>query len=117
MMKKISKILIFAASVLLYSSLSAAQSLPSLPADPSVSSGTLPDRIQYYLVSNPTHKGKAEFSLVWRLGVPVRDTSAAAGNPVRPMTGKNALAVARKVLAGTGLFSSPSPVLPGRKLT
>ena len=111
MMKKISKILIFAASVLLYSSLSAAQSLPSLPADPSVSSGTLPDRIQYYLVSNPTHKGKAEFSLVWRLGVPVRDTSAAAGNPVRPMTGKNALAVARKVLAGTGLFSSPSPVL------
>ena len=110
MVKKFSEIFIFVAVVLLYGSLSAAQTLPSLPADPAVATGSLPDRIKYYLVSNPTCRGMAELSLVWRLGVPVRDSSLADAGRLRSMTAQQALATARKALAGTDLFSSCPPV-------
>ena len=63
MTKKIIRIFIFAASVLLSASLSVAQNVPPLPVDPSVTYGVLPDNISYYIVSNPTDKGFADFCL------------------------------------------------------
>lgn len=54
-----------------------AQSLPSLPAASGVVTGTLPNGISYYLVSNPSVKGRADFALVQK--GPVReDVSRAA---------------------------------------
>ena len=54
-----------------------AQSLPSLPAASGVVTGTLPNGISYYLVSNPSVKGHADFALVQK--GPVReDVSRAA---------------------------------------
>ena len=41
-----------------------AQPLPSVPAASDVVSGTLPNGIAYYLVSNPSSKGHADFALV-----------------------------------------------------
>ena len=41
-----------------------AQSLPSLPAASGVVTGSLPNGIAYYLVSNPEVKGHADFALV-----------------------------------------------------
>ena len=41
-----------------------AQQLPSLPAASGVVSGTLPNGIAYFLVSNPSSKGRADFALV-----------------------------------------------------
>ena len=111
MTKKIIRIFIFAASVLLSASLSVAQNVPPLPVDPSVTYGVLPDNISYYIVSNPTDKGFADFSLVWRLGTPERkDTAALSSCPERTAVSKDeALRIARKALAGTSLFSSRTP--------
>lgn len=41
-----------------------AQELPSLPDDPKISHGQLPDGISYYIVANPSLKGYADFALV-----------------------------------------------------
>ena len=48
-----------------------AQSLPSLPAASGVVTGTLPNGISYFLVSNPSVKGHADFALVQK--GPVRE--------------------------------------------
>lgn len=40
------------------------QDLPSLPDDPKISHGQLPDGISYYIVANPSLKGYADFALV-----------------------------------------------------
>ena len=60
---------------LLTSSLGA-QSLPSIPAASGVVTGTLPNGISYYLVSNPSVKGHADFALVQK--GPVREDVARA---------------------------------------
>ena len=60
---------------LLTSSLGA-QSLPSLPAASGVVTGTLPNGISFYLVSNPSVKGHADFALVQK--GPVREDVARA---------------------------------------
>ena len=111
MMKKISSIFIFAASVLLSGSLSAAQGLPSLPADPSVAHGILPDNISYYIVTNPSDKGFADFSLVWRLGGSGSEDIAPGDTSSRQagLSREEALAAARRGLAETSLFSSRTP--------
>ena len=109
MVKKFSEIFVFIATVLLSGLLSVAKELPSLPSDPSVSAGSLPDRIQYYLVSNPTHKGMADFALVWRLAAAPADSSMAADSVVR-IPGQKALDVARKALLSTDLFPGSRPV-------
>ncbi len=109
MVKKFSEIFVFIATVLLSGLLSVAKELPSLPSDPSVSAGSLPDRIQYYLVSNPTHKGMADFALVWRLAAAPVDSSMAADSVVR-IPGQKALDVARKALLSTDLFPGSRPV-------
>ena len=53
-----------------------AQSLPSIPAASGVVTGTLPNGISYYLVSNPSVKGHADFALVQK--GPVREDVARA---------------------------------------
>jgi zinc protease len=45
-----------------------AADLPKLPVDPAVTKGVLPNGMSYYLVSNPTSKGLADFALVQRTG-------------------------------------------------
>ena len=45
-----------------------AADLPKLPVDPAVTKGVLPNGMSYYLVSNPTSKGVADFALVQRTG-------------------------------------------------
>ena len=41
---------------------------PQLPSDPAVTYGTLPNGLTYYIVTNPSEKGMAEFALVRRKG-------------------------------------------------
>ena len=45
-----------------------AQDLPLMPSDPAVSAGVLPNGMTYYLVTNPTTKGTADFALIQRTG-------------------------------------------------
>ena len=56
-----------------------AQPLPSLPAASGVVTGTLPNGISYFLVSNPSSKGRADFALVQK-------------GPAREDVSRNALA-------------------------
>ena len=54
-----------------------AQTLPVLPADPAVRTGVLPNGTSYYVVSNPTVKGLADFALVQKTGTSnIQDPSA-----------------------------------------
>ena len=45
-----------------------AQKLQTLPADPAVKKGVLPNGTNYYIVSNPSAKGMADFALVQKTG-------------------------------------------------
>lgn len=54
---------------------SKAQELPVLPADPAIMSGMTPNGMSYYVVSDKTSKGFADFTLVQRTG---RITAAGA---------------------------------------
>lgn len=45
-----------------------AADLPKLPVDPAVTKGVLPNGMSYYIVSNPSSKGVADFALVQRTG-------------------------------------------------
>ena len=45
-----------------------AQDLPLLPSDPAVKHGVLPNGMTYYLSSNQSSKGKADFALVQKTG-------------------------------------------------
>ncbi len=45
-----------------------AQTIKVLPADPAVKKGTLPNGITYYIATNPSMKGVADFALVRRTG-------------------------------------------------
>lgn len=54
-----------------------AQDLPVLPVDKAVRTGVLPNGTGYYIVSNPTFKGVADFALVQRVGTDnVSDTAS-----------------------------------------
>lgn len=68
-MKKMrSKNLVISLIVLFIAALSNAADLPKLPLDPSVAKGVLPNGMSFYIVSNPTSKGMADFALVQRTG-------------------------------------------------
>lgn len=45
-----------------------AQDIPTLPSDPSVTGGVLPNGMKYYLVANRSVKGQADFALVQNTG-------------------------------------------------
>ena len=54
-----------------------AQDLPVLPPDKAVKTGVLPNGTEYYIVSNPTFKGVADFALVQRTGTDnISDTAS-----------------------------------------
>lgn len=65
-----------------------AQELPLLPSDPAVSQGILPNGAAYYIVTNSSTKGMADFALVQKTGT--LTDSLDAGRAVR--TAKDALA-------------------------
>ena len=45
-------------------SVSSGQEIPSLPDDPAISRGELPDGISYYIAVNTSQKGMADYVLV-----------------------------------------------------
>lgn len=58
-----------------------AQDLPKMPADPAVKTGVLPDGLSYYIVSNTSEKGLADFALIQKTGtlnVPDNDSVGGA---------------------------------------
>lgn len=67
-MKNTFKYILFTLICVLQMTSSAAQNLPLLPADPAVKSGVLPNGMSYYLVTNPTTDGTADFALAQRTG-------------------------------------------------
>ena len=64
--------------MMLLSSVMVAQSLPVLTPDKAVKTGTLPNGTNYYIVSNPSVKGLADFALVQKTGVSNIDDDSSA---------------------------------------
>ena len=63
-----SKYIFISLIYLFFATFSSAADLPKLPNDPAVAKGVLANGLTYYIVSNPTSKGKADFALVQRTG-------------------------------------------------
>lgn len=68
-MKKGIRHIFMAALTLLLPGLLYAQDIPLLPSDPAVTCGVLPDGMSYYVATNGTLKGFADFALVQRTGL------------------------------------------------
>jgi predicted Zn-dependent peptidase len=60
--------IIVSVTAILFPMSMSAQEVPLMKADKSVISGVLPDGMSYYLVSNPSDKGSADFALVQKTG-------------------------------------------------
>lgn len=78
MMKTIYKQLFTFVAALLLSISVPAQNLPVLPADPAVKQGVLPNGMKYYLSSNSSSKGIADFALVQKTGLYTASDTAAS---------------------------------------
>ena len=91
--------LIIAISGLLIATIVPAQNLPVLTPDPAVKQGRLPNGLSYYVVTNPSAKGHADFALVQRTGTETDSTAAAS----------RAVSVAKDALAHLPRISSGSP--------
>lgn len=76
-----------------------AQNLPLLTPDPAVKQGVLPNGMSYYLVSNPSVKGFADFALVQKTG-----TSTAADS-----VENRSVDVAKEALAHLPRINGKSP--------
>lgn len=100
-------------AVLLFSITVPAQDIPVLPDDPSVLKGVMPNGMSYYLISNPSVTGVADFALVQKTGRKTASDSADA----------SAVAAARNSLACLPRLKDSSPhsflsrhgVAPGRE--
>ncbi len=68
MMKSRSKSVFFALVGLFFATIMPAQDLPVLSPDKAISSGTLPNGTNYYIVANPAIKGLVDFALVQKTG-------------------------------------------------
>ncbi len=53
---------------LLFAIIMPAQELPVMPADPAVITGVMPNGLSYYIVSNTSEKGLADFALIQKTG-------------------------------------------------
>ncbi len=90
-----------------------AQDIPVLPEDPAVSKGLMPNGMSYYVVSNPSMKGTADFALVQKTGRLSFDDS----------TGMRAVSRAKDALSSLRRMNPSSPqkylsrhdVAPGRE--
>ncbi len=94
-------------SALLLSIIVPAQDLPVLPEDSAVLKGVMPNGMTYYLVTNPTVKGEADFALVQRTGRTIGDEAVT--------TARDALSSLKRVVSSTpGEFLARHEVSPGR---
>lgn len=66
--------ILFTCAALVLSTMMPAQKLPSLPVDETITRGTLPCGVTYYLVKNGADKGYADFALVRRGEFPSEET-------------------------------------------
>lgn len=98
-MKKEFLRLIAVISSLLSAIIVPAQDLPVLTPDPAVKQGTLPNGMKYYLVSNPSVKGFADFALVQKTGTETVPDSGAV----------RSVAVAKEALAYLPRIGGKSP--------
>lgn len=98
-MKKRLVNLIIIISGLLFAINVPAQNLPVMTPDPAIKQGKLPNGLTYYVVSNPSAKGYADFALVQKTGS-LTDSTAAADK---------AVAVAKDALAHLPRIGSKSP--------
>ncbi len=89
-----------------------AQDIPVLPDDPAVMKGVMPNGMSYYLVSNSTVKGVADFALVQKTG----------GETFDDPTGTKAVSRSREALSSLRRLSPSRPqeylsrhdIAPGR---
>ena len=76
-MKSLSKILFLSLIGLLCTMIVPAQELPVLTPDKAISSGTLPNGTNFYIVANPSVKGLVDFALVQKTGTEnINDTDS-----------------------------------------
>lgn len=94
-MKKVCALFAGIALFALSASFSVGQNLATLPDDKSVTQGDLPNGTRYYMVTNPTRKGRADISLVWR----------ACNDTIVP----ELAGIARSSFESTGVFCRRSP--------
>lgn len=99
MMKKGFIRLIIAISGLLFATIVPAQNLPVLTPDPAIKQGKLPNGLSYYVVTNPSAKGHADFALVQKTGFQTDSTARA----------DRAVEVAKDALASLPRLNSKSP--------
>lgn len=97
-MKNIYKVICIYILTLCASGQGYAQELPLLPPDPSVSGGTLPNGMSFYVVANPTSRGLADFALVQKTGT----------ETVPQGTGERVVSVAKDALASLPRLSGES---------
>lgn len=99
MMKTIYKQYFAFVATMLFAITMPAQELPLLPADPAIRQGTLPNGMTYYIASDPSSKGSADFALVQKTGCRTDGDSTAA----------DAIAAARNALAYAPRMGGRSP--------
>ena len=107
-MKKAFKYILSIAITLVFLLPSAAQDLPLMPVDPAVKSGTLPNGMSYYLVTNQTTDGTADFALVQRTG------TAEAGELARDAAKDALSSLPRLRNISTQSFLASQGVAPGK---
>lgn len=86
----------------------AAQNLPLLPSDPAVKSGVLPNGMTWYMVTNPTTDGIADFALVQKMG------TAEAGDMARTAARDAMTSLPRLRSASTQSFLASHGVAPSK---
>ena len=99
-------------AVLLHAMTVPAQDVPVLPADPSVMTGVMPNGMAWYIISNASDKGMADFALVQKTGV----------RTVADSVSSRIVEIAEEALAFLPRLKSSSPrdflarngVMPGR---
>lgn len=77
-----------------------AQKLPVLASDPAVKKGTLPNGLTYFIATNPSAAGHADFALVQKVGTAVVEDTLRD----RP------LELAKEALSGLPRILAPSPL-------
>ena len=107
-MKKALKYILALTIGLLPMKLSWAQDLPVLPTDPAISCGVLPNGVSFYLVTNPTTEGIADFALAQRTGF------SDLGEQARMIARDAMTSLPRLGSASTQSFMASHGVTPGK---
>lgn len=68
---------------ILFSIIMPAQDLPKMPEDPAIVKGVLPNGLSYFIASNGTEKGIADFSLIQKTGMGNTSDPESSGDHVR----------------------------------